>query len=64
MHHRAHVWLVHPHAECDGGHDDIDLTREKFALHPFAHTGFEPGVIGLGGEVGLEPVGQFLRGLA
>ena len=51
MNHGAHVRLVDPHAEGDGGDHHLDAALEEFLLDALAVLGIEPGVVGGAGKV-------------
>ncbi len=61
----AHVRLVHPHAEGDGGHHHGPVLGQKALQPPVALAGVEPGVIGDGVGPGVpQCVGHPLASVA
>ena len=63
--HIAHIGLVDPHAEGDGGHHHIDVFHQEHVLVFGAGFGIEPGVIGDSADtVHLEHLGQLFDALA
>ena len=62
--HRAHVRLVHPHAEGDGGDDHLQAAGEEVGLHAVARRSGHAGVVGGGGEFHAQLVAQRVRLLA
>ena len=57
MRHEAHIRLVYPHAEGDGGAHHHVLARHEFGLRPRPFARGEPGMIGARGPPGFA---QFL----